>query len=160
MNAGALLRAVSGVMLVWVCLVIFSQHAAAADLERLFTTPGERARLDALRREGMPRAASVNPSAGQAPVQAEKPAPTIVLNGVLRRGDGDQVIWINGERADAGREQQGVRVRGADRDNRVTLDILEQERRVRMRPGQVWEPRSGRIEDRSAARGAAANGGG
>jgi len=69
--------------------------AGAADLGTLFTTPEERARLDRLRR-GDASAGEVasTPSRANAPV----------VTGYVKRSDGRNTVWIDGEPVSVGRD--------------------------------------------------------
>jgi len=83
-----------------------------ASLGRLFFTPEERRRIDA---GDAPPASAVPPpaSAGQAgPAAAAEREPLPVrVDGVLRRSDGSQVVWIDGSPAEGGVTADGARAR-------------------------------------------------
>ncbi len=143
-----------------ILLMSFSQQSMAAGLERLFSTPAERVKLDVLRLHDALQPVTGRAKAEQPLANDDKPQPSITLNGVLRSDDGRQVIWINGVPSGELDKQQGIRIRGgADEDNRVTMDLIDEQRRVRIRPGQVLERKSGRVEDQSTARAAERNDG-
>ncbi len=116
--------------------------ASAADtLGRLFMTPEQRHALDTLRETGTgsPVAAGTPAPAGVAPV--ERP---VVLNGVVRRSRGPDVVWVNGARA--GAPDSPVRLRlGPDPSNRVTLEDAADGNSVQLKPGQFWDPTTGRV---------------
>lgn len=64
-----------------------TQSLSADELGRLFSTPAERARIEAQR-------------AGQLPLEAPEPAATVdrlVLNGILTGSDGKRLAWLNGK---------------------------------------------------------------
>lgn len=106
--------------------------AAAADpFGRLFTTPEQRRALDARRDPGADAAVP----AGRTPV---------VLNGVVRRSRGPDVVWVNGSRAE---DPVGpIRLRaGPDRSNGVTLEDTADGATARLKPGQYWEPATGLV---------------
>jgi hypothetical protein len=104
--------------------VAAAAHAAhATPLARLFFTPQERARIDA-------GAAPPEDAAVGAP-----PAP-LRLDGVLRREDGSEVVWLDGRPADGGRAADDTRAQVAADGTTVNV------RRpglppVTLRPGQT-----------------------
>ena len=130
----ALMSAIS----LMVCLFAVSEPATAADplisppLGRLFMTPEERRALDAAR---TPLADPNDPDAAIHVAAASR----VFLNGVLKRSDGPDVIWINGQRA--GSKDSALQLRrGPDKQNAVTLLDTADGRSVTLKPGQSWTP--------------------
>jgi hypothetical protein len=83
----------------------------AAPLGRLFFTAEERRRIDA---GDLPPAASPVAAAASAATAGGAPEaapPPVRVDGVLRRGDGSQVVWIDGSQAEGGAAPDGARVR-------------------------------------------------
>ena len=121
-------------------IVAFVMNVTHAEdsLGRLFLTPEQRHELDALRDPNAPRAATGPVSAGTAPDR------TVVLNGVVRRSRGSDVVWVNGARAGAAPGQPVQLRRGPDKNNRVTLQDAEGAV-GRLKPGQFWDPATGRV---------------
>jgi len=126
--------------------------AAAADADstphhigRLFLTVTQRAQIDAIR--GQPAA----PETAAGPTDtAAASSPDVFLNGVLIRGSGDAVVWIDGRPVPAGSADtvHEVRVRrGPDRHNRVVLESRNGSRRARLKPGQTWNQATGRVSE-------------
>ncbi|HHH36507.1 MAG TPA: hypothetical protein ENK48_06735 [Gammaproteobacteria bacterium] len=108
------------VMILLMALCAVTSTVSAASLGRLFTTPGERARLDrALDAKTTGRA--VRPS-------------RFTFNGYMAGSDGRHAEWINGHRRKA-----GVRLRD---DGRVLLRGL---RWLPLKPGQTLEADTGRV---------------
>ena len=121
-----------------ICMVAGSQPASAADplmsppLGRLFMSPEERHALDA----GKSTAASPDDPDGA--VRTPEVS-RFVLNGVLKRSAGPDVVWINGQ--PAGHSDSAVQIRrGPDSQNTVTLLDTADGRSVRLKPGQSWTP--------------------
>ena len=121
---------------------------AGDSLGRLFMTPEQRRTLDAGRESG----SDVLTDAAGLATSVAPPADTpVVLNGVVRRSRGPDVVWVNGNRANA-RLGQPLRVhRGPDAGNRVTLENADGTL-VRLKPGQFWDPATGRVADCSDCR--------
>lgn len=108
------------------------QPAQARHLGRLFSTPQERALLDARRDgtvvESQPPAAPVLPPSPPAPLQ---------LNGVVQRSNGQTTVWLNDAPL-------------AERDGKVQPDRSVQLRlpsgkRVTLKPGQSYDETTGAI---------------
>jgi len=121
-----------------VCMWASGEPATAAEplmsppLGRLFMTPEERRALDAA------RTPLTDPDDPDAAIHATA-ASRVVLNGVLKRSDGPDVVWINGQ--PAGGKDAALQVhRGPDRQNAVTLLDTADGRSVTLKPGQSWTP--------------------
>ena len=83
-----LLLVVASIML---AIPVFAQDAP---LGRLFLTPEQRAALDNARRNKI-RSEAV----AAAVVKTPKPpsARTVLINGVVKRSDGETIVWVNGK---------------------------------------------------------------
>ena len=122
---------------------VFVLNVAHAEdgLGRLFLTPEQRHELDALRDPNAPTTATGQPGALPEGSPADR---TVVLNGVVRRSRGSDVVWVNGARASAAAGQPLQLRRGPDKNNRVTLEDTEGAV-GRLKPGQFWDPATGRV---------------
>lgn len=115
--------------------------SAAEPLGRLFMTPAERQELDALRTPGGDVWSDARQLAAPAPVPASS---QVLVNGVVRRSRGPDVVCVNGRQASSG--TGGIRLKqGPDATNRVTLEAPADGSSVRLKPGQYWEPATGRV---------------
>ena len=113
------------------------------ELDRLFTTKYERAQLDAQRRrmqsgEGIEAPANNNVSA--APVNVE-------MQGIMQREKGGNVAWINGQSTlNSNTIDDNIRVKGQPKAlSGANVSIGGQT--VRLKPGQVWQPENGKVEE-------------
>jgi len=70
----------------------------------------------------------------------------VVLNGVVSRSRGPDVVWVNGSRVDRSHGRVQLR-RGLDAANRVTLGDATDGTTARLKPGQSWDPATGRVAD-------------
>lgn len=142
--------------LVMVALVMPATVNADA-LGRLFITPVERSKLDKLRNEDQfqtPSAGDAVPVVSDSQLRAEKKS--VRLNGIVHRSDGTQVVWVNGEQAAHQRGKQEIWVsRKGDGDSRIALGIEGYERPLNLKPGQVWDPNTGKIREEYEANGSA-----
>ncbi|WGG52668.1 hypothetical protein [Rugamonas sp. DEMB1] len=122
--------------------------AMAQPLGRLFSSPLERAQLDA-RRDGAtspepPAAAATEPAPGAAGGAAPSaPAQQLVLNGLVRRSNGKSTVWLNeaaqnDERNDLARAGAGA----------TALTVrLPSGKRVLLRAGQRYDTGDGRVKE-------------
>lgn len=156
-------------MRAWLLLVTIVTATAVAeaaraadplDGHRLFTTAAERERLQALRaeraerearRDGAPeesgRAASGGGSAARAAPQPEPP-PRVDLRGFVRRSGGPDAVWVNDGSTLSGETLEGdIRVRAWGRDGSTVRITLPDGRTIRLKPGQTWDPETGRVRD-------------
>jgi hypothetical protein len=115
---------------------------ADEEIGRLFWSPEQRRTLDQQRDSGTRGVTPVgDPGPGLQPSD-----PSVLLSGVVRRSDGHDVVWINGKRA----EQAGpaIRVqRGPDSQNRVRIADADQGTSALLKPGQRWNPVTGKVEE-------------
>ncbi|MCO6412947.1 MAG: hypothetical protein J5I92_09400 [Thiogranum sp.] len=116
--------------------------AAAADpYGTLFTTPEQRARLDAARNGAAIAAAA--PDQGQG--VTVKPE-ALKLNGTLVSSFGNKEVWVNGEPRLQGTDATGPRVQVLHPD-RVRLQTSAGAAVHDMKPGQVLDPGTGQLRE-------------
>ncbi|MGH8750115.1 MAG: hypothetical protein ACREUV_00245 [Burkholderiales bacterium] len=109
---------------------------AAEPVGRLFFTPAQRATLDNARRQNI----KIN-------VETETPAFEIIsVNGVVKRSDGESIVWINNKPMSDKQAVSGIKItphRGDDA--RVNLQLQQSGREVDLRVGQNLDAVSGQI---------------
>jgi len=111
-------------------------HAQDETLGRLFFTPAQRAALDANIR-----------SASKETRPAPAPPPSVTVNGVVTRSDGERTVWIDGHayhRNDTGDIQ--IRVEPED-PAVVELTVQGAPRRQSVRVGQRLDPATGQTRE-------------
>lgn len=135
------------------CLLICT-GVAGADFGRLFFTPAERAALDQARaaRAAQPGTETAPPDPPPVPVVAPAavpPAlPVLTLNGIVRRRDGLDTIWLNGMPGDAGATAvPGVRVRRAARGALLEFEAPQRAPPLVLKPGQRFDPATHTVND-------------
>lgn len=113
-----------------------SEKYGADNIDRLFTSPQQRQKLDTM------RTAPSNTS-------EEKPAVTNVeLNGVMIREDGNNVIWVNDKSSLKSNKVDGVRVNPkAVNKETYKVPVKADEHRMMMKPGQSWSETTGTVKD-------------
>jgi hypothetical protein len=114
---------------------------------RLFTTPAERERLDAMRLSGGQVASApampVPAVPGEAaPLPPPPPPQPVTLNGVVQRSGGASTIWVNQE-ARTGAE---IRVAPGTREPAVVVSLPNGGKAI-LKPGQQVDPNTGAVRD-------------
>ncbi len=136
-----------------------AQESAVPFQGRLFTTPVERSMLDGLRqafREEAMGQKSVPRVPEREPVL---PAEPLRIDGVVVRSGGPDTVWVDGEPVTLeGAASPGIRIEdGADAPGSVSLRVSKHSQRVHLKPGQRYDPETGRVTEAfpvtSAARG-------
>ncbi len=129
-----------------IALMSIACTACAAELGRMFYTPAQRATLDTARKQNIRTEIGTDDSeAQQKPVAAPLPQ-NISVNGIIRRSDGKNTIWLN-ERPVDERQTGGVKAAIGKNDNRVRLSVPESGRSVDIKVGQTVEMVSGAVDE-------------
>ena len=132
---------------------VYSAQLDDSNLGRLFTSATERVVLDRHRRQDL-----LQDHVAQAPtaqVNEEKITGAVVVNGVLKRSNGDKIVWINGKKVKGSKGPDNVRIyRGPDSNNRVVVGVRGK-RAVKLGPGQQLRLPDGKVAENYAANGGA-----
>lgn len=125
-------------------LVIVAGQVSAAQLDRLFSTSAKRAHLDQLRSGGAPQSdGPVVENDAAVPVIKLDP---VTLDGIIRRGDGSEVVWVNGQALEQRDASGGIVIRrGADQHHRVRIETTDTRRYATLKPGQTWDRQNRRV---------------
>ncbi len=126
-------------------LLINAATAAGADLGRMFFTPAQRETLDAARAKNI-RSEISNENPQPAAVPAPPVAQNVSVDGLVRRSDGANTVWLN-HRPVTGRQVDGLGVTPAKNDNRVKVTAPDKGRSVDLKVGQSVEIVSGAIQE-------------
>ncbi|MGH8584185.1 MAG: hypothetical protein ACREWG_15695 [Gammaproteobacteria bacterium] len=142
-------RIIIPIAAIQLCLLL-TIAVTAQDLGRLFTSPEERAALDASRNRPPPPAVPVAPE--PTPVEAEEPPPPVsfvTVQGIVRRSRGPNTVWVNGENSTYGlAPEQGVRVDSSQaREGTVPVRVRNPRLDVGLKPGQTLDPATARVVD-------------
>ena len=125
--------------LVTACLLV--AHPDAAALGRLFSTPQERAHLDAVRRS------AEDGSPGGTPAEQGPDSARLRVDGLVVRERGPGSVWINGEWVNRdGRTREGIRVLG-EAGGRVKILLPHGAAAVRLKAGQHVDLATGTVRD-------------
>ena len=127
--------------------------AAGAEFGRMFFTPAQRAALDNFRNQNIQSAVVVEDDRDKDLVAPPPPSgpERMRVNGMVRRSDGKNSVWINSRAVDAG-QPGGVNVVPGKNDNRVKLTAPQSGRSFELKVGQSVEVLSGTIEEGYARR--------
>ncbi len=124
-------------------LMLMAGAASAAELDRMFYTPAQRATLDNARKQNI--RAEISSDNEQQTAAAPVPQ-NVSVNGVIRRSDGKNTIWLN-NRVISEQQKSGVNASVGKNDNRVRLSMPESGRGVDLKVGQTVEIVSGTVEE-------------
>ena len=121
---------------------------SADEIGRLFSTADERSQLDELRKkQKITHKEVLLEKSGQKAEEATF-LESYFLNGIVKRSNGQVSIWVNGVLVEDQASNESFRVhRRSGAKNRVTLDVDGKTRRVRLKPGQAWDPVTGKVVD-------------
>lgn len=114
-------------------LLSASATTAADPLQRLFTTPPERAALDRLREQGVDEDNSIH--------QAEEktaPAKRLKMNGYVLRQDGRNVVWVNNHSTLKEDPSLADVTVDSGRIDKQRVPVQLPEGQVYLKPGQVY----------------------
>lgn len=120
--------------LILCCAMATLAEAQPPQLGRLFSSPEERAQLDASR-SGAPPAGAIQVQV--APPPPPPPAPPMELNGLVQRSSGRSTVWLN----QAPQQEPHNQVSNA---GQLTLR-LSNGQVVLLKPGQQYDPASGTV---------------
>lgn len=140
-------------LLALIILMAGAGTAAGAEFGRMFFTPAQRAALDSFRNLNIESAAVVEDDRDKDLVAPPPPSgpERMSVNGMVRRSDGKNSVWINNRAVDAG-QPGGVNVAPGKNDNRVKLTAPQSGRSFELKVGQTVEILSGTIEEGYARR--------
>ncbi len=125
-------------------LVQAADQPSINQLERLFTTPMERAQLDAKRRRkdlGNEQQTETHPGVVVPPAQVE-------LKGIMIREGAPNVAWVNDGNTLKGRRiDERIRVNPESIGQSEQVPVFVNGQKVRLKPGQVWNEFDREIQD-------------
>lgn len=124
-------------------LLAIANAAAAAELARMFFTPAQRATLDNARKQNI--RIEVGNDSEQQPNAAPVPQ-NVSVNGVIRRSDGKNTIWLNNRIVDE-QHAGGMNASVGKAGNGVRLNVPDSGRNMDLKVGQTVEIVSGTIEE-------------
>ncbi|MGH8743000.1 MAG: hypothetical protein ACREUY_01840 [Burkholderiales bacterium] len=117
-------------------LLLPFSSASAEPIGRLFFTPEQRATMDNARRQKI-----------KIDVETEAPVmENISVNGVVKRSDGESIVWINNRPIRNRQAPGGFKITPTD-SARVNVQLPQSNRSVDMKVGQSLNAASGRIAE-------------
>jgi len=141
---------IASICLVAILLMItsFVTHATEFEDQRVFTREDQRQRLDRAREQMRVGGGEAAANGSTQAVQRPPKVPEVHLQGFIRRSDGPPAVWLNdrstlrGDRIDGNLTVESGRISG-----QTVLIRLPDGRRIRLKPGQRYEPESGQVTD-------------
>lgn len=131
-----------------ISLMQFPNTAPAEGIGRLFSTADERSQLDEQRKKQKITHKEVLLEKNGQRTEEATFLESYFLNGIVKRSNGRVSIWVNGVLVEDQASNGSFRVhRRQGAKNRVTLDVDGKKRRVRLKPGQAWDPVTGKVVD-------------
>jgi len=125
---------IAGLVSILCSTAVYAEYDAD-ELGKLFTDKTQRTQIDAAR--------SGNYS-GKVPEQADK----VNMSGYLKRSDGKNVVWVNGENTLESSEVGSVKVYPKaidENDNKVPVSV--DGNRLYLRPGESWSKSTGKVKE-------------
>lgn len=122
-------------------------QATEFDDQRVFTRAEDRERLDRAR-EGVSIESGGTGQQRRTVVSEPPKIPPVRLRGFIQRSDGPPAVWVNDESTLGGDRVGGrLQVESGRIDGQTVLIRLPDGRYIRLKPGQRYDPDSGRVVD-------------
>jgi len=131
-----------------------SAQAAPDDFGRLFSSPGERKRLDILRQNQKLIVVTPQKNIPSEPAANELQEP-ITLQGYVKRSDGSTTLWVNNKPVQENSAQDNVEIgrlsqqKDSARPGSDSLGVRVPAtgKRLQLKAGQVYEPDTNRVRE-------------
>ena len=145
-------------LIIFSLLLVFTQlsiaQTSSPELGRLFSNSNERHILSRMRtdnrvqeNDSIPMLSSVSQGLLGGEVKQEKKSQPIMINGLVRQGSKQGIVWVNGERIDGSSGSDGVHIYSKiTSDNSVIVGVMNR-RAVSLKPGQRLKSEDGSIEE-------------
>ena len=127
-------RIIAGLVSILCSTVTYAEYDAS-DLGKLFTDKSQRLQIDAARS---------GKNTGTVPEQADK----VNMSGYLKRSDGKNVVWVNGENTLDSSEIGSVKVYPKaidENDKKVPVNV--DGNRLYLKPGETWSKSTGKVKE-------------
>ncbi len=126
----------------------------ASDLGRLFSSSSERQILNRMRADNQVRESDSMPVLSTAlsgvpgdEVVPKKKSPSIFINGLVKQGNRQEVVWINGERIDGSSGPNDVTIYSKGSNGSSVVIGVVNRQAVTLKPGQWLRSDDGSIEE-------------
>lgn len=118
------------------CLMLplqaMAEQYSEQSLKTLFTTPQERQAIDSDRRNSR---ASGN--------QAQRGPTSVQLNGIVKRSNGNSVVWINGQSTMDSTNVEGYKVYSNAINAGNKTPVMIDGKKIYLKPGETWSEGAG-----------------
>lgn len=117
-------------------LIIFPGYSAAKEyseqsLRSLFTSPQERQEIDNNRAGSTSEGQAI---AGPSSVQ---------INGIVKRSDGKNIVWVNGKSTMEDSTIDSVKVYSNAVNSKDKIPVMVDGRKIYLKPGETWSEETG-----------------
>jgi len=116
------------------CSSVSHAEYDASDLGKLFTDKSQRSQIDAARSGG---------SSSAEPKQADK----VNVSGYMKRSDGKNVVWVNGENTLEGSKIGDIKVQQSNIGKNKKVGITVDGTHFHLKPGETWSKETGKTVD-------------
>ncbi|MDH5766770.1 MAG: hypothetical protein OEZ38_12210 [Gammaproteobacteria bacterium] len=120
------------VLAVATSLPVFSGEYSEQSLRTLFTSPQQRQEIDSNRTAG-------TKAEGQTIVGPS----SVQINGIVKRSDGKNVVWVNGKSTIDGESIDGIKVYSGNINSKNKIPVMVDGKRVYLKPGESWSAETG-----------------
>lgn len=120
-----------------ILLILFSEYVIAKEyseqsLRTLFTSPQERQEIDNYRQENRLSEEQI----------IARPS-SVKINGVVKRSDGKNIVWINGKSTADNATIDSVKVYSKAINSKNKIPVMVDGQRIYLKPGETWSEESG-----------------
>ncbi len=131
--------------------LLIQVSVADESVGRLFSTPEQRSQLDALRESKRNQPVAKAETIVQPTVIKRRPIvlpDTVKVQGYVKRTDGKKgTVWVNGKAVQEHTRNKGVQVgKLPEKGNRVPIRIQANGKRLHLKAGQVYNPKTNKIK--------------
>lgn len=134
------------ILLLMIISATLSLNTHSEELGRLFTTPEQRAELDAMRNIGPPEVREQKKEERKIRVNKKVVYDDINLNGIVKRNDGRNTLWIGNTVVESGvSDEQGI-VYSVEKDNSALITLPDADnKQVRLQTGKSYDPMNNKV---------------
>lgn len=124
---------------------IWNQAHAEAQINRLFFTPEERAKMDHAREKGIPE--DIPPTEIEAEKEIAAPPDQVTLDGYVKRSSGKSTSWVNQQSYNHDTSTNGILRLGTPLKSAMLAVPLPSGKKVRLKAGQTFDIATKKIRE-------------
>lgn len=125
----------SGLFLCFLCSPVLHAEYDISDLGKLFTDKSQRTQIDATR-------------SGKSSKDEAKQVDKVKVSGYMKRSDGKNVVWVNGESTIEESKVDNVKVYPQNiNDSNKKVPVKVDDQKIYLKPGESWSKSTGKVSD-------------